>query len=409
MDRNAATSASASSASTTSAIKIARENPLTHRWLDLKSMSHSERYRNTYNVALFHSFEDGQQRNMLEGRLKLDKDERYTIGFRASSGRFFNWGYAAFAGASRAANLRNATLHGTSNWNKTPAEIAEASAAKRADPAGAVISTDADNGWEFYLRELYLSATPVKTATFEFGSFGIERGYASEATTFDYDGYITGERVRVQWPKHLYFDQVGFTSAYLGSINQPSLFDRGSDFKNSNYLQVFADKQLNKRVGFSADYTWLAGTDTLRQAATVQVKEVKIFDKVRVEAYERLNAVVLQGGTFASGSGFAITAEKKATDRLGGDIGFSSIDSDYAVYGGHRYFRARGLSLNGDTVGMGKHPFMHATYQVTPVINAFGYYTHAVGGRVINQNQQTVIVGLTVDLKAIVNTTKRVL
>src|ERR1039457_3812087 len=76
---------------------------------------------------------------------------------------------------------------------------------KEANASGYAISNSIDNGWKFYVRELYVSATPIKAATVEFGSFGIERGYASEITTFDYDGYLTGERIRIQAPAHLFF------------------------------------------------------------------------------------------------------------------------------------------------------------------------------------------------------------
>ncbi len=113
---------------------------------------------------------------------------------------------------------------------------------------------------QFYLRELYFSATPVKPVTVEFGSFGIERGYGSEITTFDDDGYIAGERIAVHSPKQLFFDEIQFTNAYFGDFATTNFLDRGSSLKSSNYRQVSAKKKLNDRVAFSADYTWLTGT-----------------------------------------------------------------------------------------------------------------------------------------------------
>jgi len=257
-----------------------------------------------------------------------------------------------------------------------------------------------------------MSATPVKAATVEFGSFGFERGYGSEITTFDNDGYLTGERVRIQDPKHLFFDQVGFTTAFMGFINEPNLFNRGAGFQSSNYRQVFAKKQLNKRVGVSADYTWLIGTDTVREAALVDTKESKIVDNVRVESYQRLNTISLQGLPIGGGSGIAVTADKKFGKLWNGDAGFASIDEDYTVYGNSRYFHSSGFSLNGDTYGLGNRAFTHLSYKVSPGVTAFSYYTHAVGAGVANWvldlNKQGLNVGMTFDMKALVNTGRKV-
>jgi len=386
--------------------------PLTDRWLDLVELSNSERYRNSYNQGGFHNFEAGQERDLLIARIKLDQDARYFIGIRASSGRYFNWAYAEFAGQSRTERVKLAGLDGQSAAAKTPAENAEQTAAKIADPAGALVSGGASNGWEFYVRELYMSATPVKAATVEFGSFGFERGYGSEITTFDNDGYLTGERVRIQDPKHLFFDQIGFTTADFGFVGTPNLFDRGSGFGISNYRQAFVKKQLNRRVGFSADYTSQIGTNTLRQAALVGTKESKLVDSVRVETYQRLNTITLQGLPISGGSGFAVTADKQIGKRLNMDAGFASIDENYTVYGNSRYLHSSGFTLNGDTYGLGNRPFTHASLKIAPGVTAFGYYTHAVGSgvaaRVLDLNKQGLNAGLTFDFKAWANLDKKV-
>ncbi len=111
-----------------------------------------------------------------------------------------------------------------------------------------------------FVRELYLSATPVKAITLQFGFFGIEKGYSSEVTSFDDDGYIQGERLIIHDPKHLFFDSVTLTSAYLGYIADPNLIaiDRGPGFSKSNYRQVAFKKQLTPRIGFSGEYNWIS-------------------------------------------------------------------------------------------------------------------------------------------------------
>jgi hypothetical protein len=393
--------------STISAAPAASESkPLTDRWLDLKTLSFAQRYRNTYNSGSFHDFENGQQRSLLEARIKLDPEARYTLNLRASSGRYFNWAYADYAGEGIHARIANSAALIQS---LTLPEIEEILAAEPADPAGVQILNDLPSaGWEFSMRELYVSASPVKPISVEFGFIGIERGLSTEITTFDDDGYLDGERIRVRDPKHLFFDQVGFTNAYFGDYRTPNLFDRGNRFADSNYRQVFVDKKLNSRVALSGEYTWQFGTNTLREAVLADTKETKAVDKVRFEAYERMNQVNLQGLNINGASGFAVTAYKDLSQKLTGDAGFASIDKDNSVYTGSRYMHAWGFGLNGDTYSQGKRPFTHASYKVNPVVTAFAFYTHAVGARVSNIDQQTLDAGFNFDLKALANTGKRI-
>ena len=412
----ATSSSSVSTAAPVKAVKPATEKPLLGRWLDLENLSNSERYRNAYAVGGEHVFENAQQRSLIIGKIKLDAEGRYDIGFRASSGRYFNWAFGGYTGENFADRVSSPAFLPSFFL---PAESLAAVQAIFADPIGVELARHLEsNGWQFYMRELYFSATPVKPMTVEFGSFGIERGLSTEITTFDDDGYLSGERIRFHDSKHLFFDEVGFTSAFFGDIATPNLFDRGSSLKKFNYRQVFVKKQLNQRVGFSGEYTWQAGTDTLRQAAVVGVKESRIVDSVRFEGYERLNAVSFAGiaqsplGPVAAlsvpgASGFAIAVQKKL-DKLSGDIGYASIDKKYAVYSGYRFPTVIGFPLNGDSYGQGKRLFMHASYTIAPGVTAFGFYTHEVGSeRVLTLNQQGLNAGMTFDLKAMINKEKR--
>ena len=417
-----ATPSSVSAVAATTAAAKNPEKPLTERWLDLETLSNSERYRNAFAVGGIHVFENAQERSLVQGKLKLDAQGRYAIGFRASSGRYFNWAYSSYTGASFAQRTASSQFLGSF---PTPSESFGTYQALYADPTGFALATSAlhSYGWQFYVRELYFSATPVKPVTVEFGSFGFVRGLSSEITTFDEDGYLSGERIRIHDSKHLFFDEVGFTNAHFGDIATPNLFDRGLSLKKSNYRQVFAKKQLNKRVGFSGDYTWQAGTDTgtdtLREAVVVGAKESKIVDSLRFEAYERLNTTTFPGaaqspiGPIAplavkGASGFAVALEKKVGP-FSGDIGYASIDNDYSVYTGSRFFEAVCFPLNGDAYGQGNRPFVHASYKIAPGVTAFGFYTHEVGSaRVLTLNQQGLNAGMTFDLKAMVNKAKLV-
>ena len=417
---NASENAPATSESIVSAAsgaKPAAEKPLLGRWLDLDTLSNSERYRNAYAVGGFHLFDNAQQRSLIVGKVKLDAEGRYDIGFRASSGRYFNWAYSSYTGENFSQRANNP--HFLPSFF-TPAENFAAVQAIFSDPVGLAVTQKLEsNGFQFYLRELYVRATPVNPVTIEFGSFGIERGLSTEITTFDEDGYLSGERVRLHDSRHLFFDEIGFTNAYFGDIATPNLFDRGSSLEKFNYRQVFLKKQLNPRVGFSGESTWQTGTETLREAAVVGTKESRIVDSVRFESYERLNTVSFPGAAHSpvgpipalavpGASGFAVAAQKKL-GRLSGDVGYASIDKHYAVYSNHRFPTAVGFPLNGDAYGLGNRIYTHASYTVAPGVTAFGFYTHEVlSERVLTLNQQGLSAGMTFDLKALVNEEKRI-
>jgi hypothetical protein len=394
--------------------KSPEDKPLLGRWLELDALSHSERYRDAFPTGGIHIWENAQQRSLIAGKFKFDPEGRYTIGFRASSGGYFNWSFASYTGESLHTRTNTAAF-GAAAF--TPAALFEIGQAYFVDPTGqAMIASVNSNGWQFYLRELYVSATPVKRITVEFGSFGIEHGYGSEITTFDDDGYIAGERIAVHSPKQLFFDEIKLTNAYFGDFATVNFLDRGARLKSNNYRQVSGKKKLNERVAFSADYTWMVGTDTLREAVVVKTNELKVIDSVRFESYQRLNTVTLAGGVWPygvvaplpvkGGSGFAVALNEKF-GRLSGDVGYADVDQDYSIYGG-RYFHAAGFTLNGDTISTGKHPFAHAAVRIAPGVSAVGFYTHGLDDHGFDTNVQGWTAGMSFDLKAMVNSEKRV-
>lgn len=405
-DTNAAVSAPEVATVLKAGPKTDAPRALTERWLDLKTLSHAQRYRSAFDQNSYRLFGDGQEKSIAEGEVKLDAPGRYTIGFRASSGRYFNWAYADYAGegiAARTGPYSNATA------SHTPAEGYAIYQAVLADPVGTITYSHLpSSGWEFYVRELYGRASPVSWASITFGSFGIERGLSSEITTFDDDGYITGERVELRDAKHLFFDQVGFTNAFFGNVGEPNLFSRGLELNSSNYRQVFVEKRLTDRVAVSGDYTWLIGTNTLHEATTVEVKELKFADRLRIEAYQRTNTIALQGLPIAGGAGFAVDADKQVAPRINFGAGFASVDPGYSVYAGSRFANSIGFALNGDSYSMGKRPFLHTTVRLTRAVSAFGFYTHHVGPRTNNLAQQNLNAGLNFDLKALINSEKRI-
>ncbi len=398
--------------STASIIAPEPKKPLTDRWLDLQTLSHSERYRNQYGDEGLHYFKAGQQRSLVVGKFKFDRDGKVSLGFLASSGRTFNWSFSDYAGRDFAEVVSTPSyVANQENSSVNPG----AAAAVASDPAGAAELQAFDSaGWDFYPRQLFLSVAPVKQVTFEFGSFGIEKGFSTEITSFDDDGYIAGERIRIKDPGHLFFDQVTLTSAYFGDFTNSNLLGRGDSFSKSNYRQIAVRKQLSPRVGVSGEYNWIsnnAHTHTVREAMYVDTRESKIFDKVRLEAYEKLNDVQLEGNDQKPRQGVSLTGEKKI-GKFSGDLGFASINRDYGIYIGSNLLEQIGFSLNGDNYNTGIRYFSHVSYKINPVVNAFGFYTHNVGNNGAEAyssiNTQGLNAGLSFDLKALVNSEKQV-
>ena len=248
------------------------------RWLELNTLSLSFRYRNQLATTDARFFDNGQQRSLIDGRFKLDSAGNYAIHFHVSSGRTFNWAYSDEIGN----DFQNREL--PSLAMSPPAIQERFYAALAADPAAFQRdSVVASRGWEMYFRQLYVSATPVKQLSFEYGSLGIERGAATEATTYDEDGYLTGERLRILDPHHLFFDQIAVTYAYEGDVFNPDFFDRGERLGQSNYHQFLAAKRFGTRLSTSIDYTFDKGTHTIRQAALLKISELRVIDSVRPE------------------------------------------------------------------------------------------------------------------------------
>jgi hypothetical protein len=160
----------ASSDSTDSASTSSSE-PALDRWLNLDALSFSLRCRNSDDTQGTHAFNDLQQRVWSAADSNFDKEGKYVVEFRAESGRYFNWSYANISGLSYK-DSANAAFDAY-----TPQRQALVLNAFYHDPlASEILNDESAQGWQFYVRDLYLSATPVKAVTFEFGAIPFERG-----------------------------------------------------------------------------------------------------------------------------------------------------------------------------------------------------------------------------------------
>jgi hypothetical protein len=393
------------------------------RWFEPTIATFSFRYRTLTNADNVRTFNQGQQRIVLGGKLKLDKEGRYTINAQASSGYYFNWAYAdtGWGNTANEARRRGAagqavhiaeelvpgfvqtrvTNYIAQNYpNATPEQIAQLRTTLTAQFTPAMMASYTASyertlrgintrvkGWNLFVRQLYVKAEPINGLEFSYGSLPINKGVNSEATSYDDDGYVSGGRISVKRPKQLWFDEMSVTYAYLGDIFTPNFFRRTERFKKSNYHQFLLRKKLfNGRVDASVDYTFQDGSDTMREAVSLNVKESKIIDTLRVEAYQRIGDNVLTDSfsgkrTFEAGSGFYVQGEKTIAKKLTLTGGYANIDRGYSIYGHYSipslYYH--GFAMNGDQVGLGQRLISKANYKLTDDLGISMLYTHAFG------------------------------
>jgi hypothetical protein len=209
---------------------------------------------------------------------------------------------------------------------------------------------------DFPVKQLFFEAKPIKPLEIQFGGIAPNNGENSEITGYDNDTYLMGERVRIKYPKKLYFDEISLTNAFIGDVTQPNVFRRFKRLDTSNYHQVLVRKTINKRVSFSADYTFESGRDLLRQGVKVNAPELKVVDSLRFENYQLLDPKL--------GYGFALTGEKKLNKRVSFIGGVSDINN---------------VVFNGDRFPRGTRVFFNTTYKVTRELSVGPLIIQAIG------------------------------
>lgn len=383
------------------------------RWIDLREASLSLRYRYVDASTDVMSYNHGQQRTVLGGALKFDPAGRYSLNVRATSGYYFNWAYSGISQRMDTDDSLRRTVPGAANYfsrentpgtvrttvqniirtqypNATPDVVAQLTATltTQLTPqiSQALYQSYADslknatvrsNGWNLFVRQLYFSAQPVDGVEVQYGSLPLVKGVSTEATAFDDDGYVTGGRLSIKRPKELFFDEMSVTYAYFGDIFNPNFFRRTNRVGESNYHQFLVRKKFGKRVDISTDYTFLDGSDTMREAIKVNVPEAKVIDWVRFEAYQRPSEHFYNPTYFKAGYGFALQAEKTIDDRLTLTGGVSSIDRFYTVYAPTTHYF--GFTLNGDQTGIGNRVMGKVNYKLTKDLGMSVLLSQTVG------------------------------
>jgi hypothetical protein len=245
-------------------------------WLDVGAFSLSVRHRYVRSFAGTTIANNGQYQFGLKASLRLDPEGRFTIHTGTFSGNSFSGG-----------------------WNNTGIGLGDGQPSQ-------------------FLKQLYFSAKPVRGVEFQYGGIEFARGESSEITSYDFDGYLVGQRISLRRPDRLFFDEITATVGYLGDLTRPNVLRRLRSLGRSNYRQLLAAKNAGRRVRASFDYTADSSVGTLRQAVTLRLPESRLADMLHFEQYERPGA--------RSGYGFAAYAEKKALRRLAVGGGYAQID-----------------------------------------------------------------------------------
>jgi hypothetical protein len=323
------------------------------RWIDLQTATVSFRYRwvksNQRVTPAMHvtqpflpagefvKINQAQQQQIYEFDVKFDKAARYKLHTRLSSGDWFTRSYAEVG------------------WGET---------------------FNGEKGWKVLPRQFYLSAEPVRGVEIQYGGLGINRGENTEHTTYDNDGFITGQRLSVKRPDKVWFDEVSVTYAYIGDFYKPNFFERAKRLGQSNYHQYLVGKKFGKRAAVSVDYSSHATISHLREGITVNTPELKFVKNFKADFYQRLEDY--RG--VKKGWGYNLQAEMSFADKLDVTAGFAKTDYRYNVLTHEKYPARQALyaqpagTLTADRMIRGMSPFVSWKYRVSKYYSFLGFW-----------------------------------
>lgn len=304
------------------------------RWFELQTASIIAMYRFQETDKGITSYNQLQHKEVFKGRFKFDREGRFSLTAGVGTGNSFIGSYI---------NTGIGRGHGATN---------------------------------LYLKQLYFAARPIEGFEVQAGGLYLTRGESTEVTSYDDDGFITGYRFSLRRPRNAFFNEVSVTYGYLGDVTTPDLRKRFHRLKQSNYHQFLVAKTFGRRAQFSADYTFHSGVETLRQAARVMTKELKVIDSIRFENYQRVDVNPAYG--------FAVRGEKT--------IG------KFSTYGGFTSVDRRNGTLNADRIGPGKRVFGYAEYKITPSVSVNIFAARAVANEFPMSHRTRVDVSLNFNL-----------
>ena len=285
------------------------------RWIDLQAVQVNARYRWLENSAGRELLNQLQLQEQIRGRFKLDGRGRYSI----------------HAGLFTGGAL-------TSGWNSTGAGTGTATA-------------------KLYLKHLFGAAEPVKGLELQYGSFYVLRGENTEITSYDNDIYLSGGRLRLRRPEHLFFDEVAVSVSYLGDALAPNVFRRLESFGRENLRQLLLTKRLGA-ASVSTDYTDADGDGRLRQALRWSTAHA-VLTGVRLEYGVRVTDAP-HDTAFAAAADFVVHPVRL-------QAGYAHVDPSFALLNGDRYGAGNRVFTGGSIpIGWEVSLAWFATKQIDP-------------------------------------------
>lgn len=297
------------------------------RWVELQSGTLSARYRTIVDSDDVRRANQLQYAGQFRGRFKADARGRLTLNANLATGNSI-----------------------TGGWNN-------------AGPGSGRFAG------RWYVKQLYAAWTPTAGLDLSYGSLGPARGAATEITTYDNDAWLTGERITVERPAYLFFDDLTATRGYVGDADTPNVFARIERFTGDrNYYQVLAVKTV-RAVTASIDYTRLSGVPWLRLAVAADTPAAGVVDAVRLEHYARFGD--------DDATGFAVYGEKTIHPRVEAGVGFANVDPRYPL-------------VNADRFARGKRFYGTASVRLSRELTAQLFVTRAVDNRIPIPNRDRI-------------------
>jgi hypothetical protein len=115
-----------------------------------------------------------------------------------------------------------------------------------------------------------------------YGGLDIPHHESTDITSYSYEGSVMGERIRLNRPRELFFDEVSVTYGYLGDLNSSGVNKRFWQLTQSNFHRFILAKQIGERARASADYTFESGVETTREAIRVCLPELWLTDMLHL-------------------------------------------------------------------------------------------------------------------------------
>jgi len=299
------------------------------RWLDLQAASVGIQYVFANNGLDVAAANQQQYQVAVRGRFKLDAQGRFSI----------NAG--VYTGANFIAGFNNTGLG-----------------------AGKAQSN-------LYLKHLYFDALPLDGVEVQYGGLNIWHDESTDITGYTYKGYIAGERVRIKWPRQLFFDHVSVAYGYVGDINRPNVISRLHRLTQNNFRRFILKKIIGEWAWISADYVFQSGIQTWREAVRIHATELRVVNTIHAEIYEIANP--------HTGYGFAAYGEKTVLPKFVVGGGYADVDRPL---------------LNSDRYGRGKRLFLTAKIPINDALSMLMFATQATDHAATNVPQQRFDIGL---------------